>query len=429
MEFVEDKPSMPSASPKFAEHFYSSQQAASQPVDHVPLLDVGRENEPLENEILAAITQVTKSGRFVLGPECQQLEQRIAALCGTSHAIGCASGTDALLLALMAIDLKPGDEVIVPSFTFFSTASVIWRLGGVPVFVDINPRTLNLNPELLRTAVTSKTKAIIPVHLFGQAAEMDAINTFAKQHNLAVIEDAAQAIGGSLAGKPTGSLGDIGCFSFYPTKNLGGFGDGGMLTTNSDSLADQLRLLRVHGMQPRYYHGVVGTNSRLDTIQAAVLNVKLPNLTLWTAARQENADRYYRLFHESGLLDQIVLPRVSSGHVWNQYTIRVLNGQRDRLRKYLTEQGVGTEIYYPIPLHQQACFRSLNTRPGSLPETELAAGQVLSLPIFPTMSPIEQQTVVLRIAHFFGLPEKAGGTTAIPALATHRPTSQPLHSL
>lgn len=365
-----------------------------------------------------------------MGPECQQLEQRIASLCGVSHAIGCGSGTDALLLALMAIDLGSGDEVIVPSFTFFATASAVWRLGASPVFVDIDPNTFNLDPEKLKDAVTSQTKAVIPVHLFGQSADMTAINAIADEHQLTVIEDAAQALGADFDGRPVGSLGHVGCFSFYPTKNLGGFGDGGMLTTNSDALADKLRLLRVHGMKPRYYHDMVGTNSRLDTIQAAVLNVKLPRLASWKSARRDNARRYQQLFRQGGLTSHIDLPTPSPRctHVWNQYTIRVRDGRRDALRESLSDHGIGTEIYYPIPLHQQACFRSLASN-VSLPETDRAAREVLSLPIFPTMTQAEQQTVVLRIAEFFVAQKKQSGAPTLPHIPSHPPASQPLQSL
>lgn len=371
------------------------------PVSKVPLLDIGRENTMLEADILASLTHVMRSGRFVLGPEVQHLEQRIARQCKTPHAVGCASGSDALLLALMAIGIEPGDEVIVPSFTFFATASAVWRLGGVPVFVDIDADTYNIAPEAIRAAVTDKTKAIIPVHLFGRPADMQSINTIAAAHDLRVIEDAAQAIGAATADGPVGSLGDIACFSFYPTKNLGGFGDGGMLTTISDELADQLQLLRGHGMRPRYYHEVVGVNSRLDTMQAVVLNVKLPQLETWSKARADNAARYIDLFREAGVDDRITLPSMCEGgdvSVWNQYTIRVPEG-RDELRAYLAKNNVGTEIYYPVPLHQQECFQSVEQR-FALPETERAAAEVLSLPVFPTMTLAEQKTVVIRIAEF-----------------------------
>lgn len=373
----------------------------------VPLLDIGRENAQLEQKILAAMSHVSRSGRFVLGPEVQQLEQRIAKLCNVAHAIGCGSGSDALLLSLMALEIEPGDEVIVPSFTFFATASAVWRLGAVPIFVDIDPATYNLDPTAVRNAVTEKTKAIIPVHLFGRPADMSRVMDVAREFGLSVVEDAAQALGATEGSHTVGSIGDIGCFSFYPTKNLGGFGDGGMLTTQSDELADRLRLLRGHGMRPRYYHEEVGINSRLDTLQAVVLNVKLPHLPAWSKVRQQNAARYQSLFHDAGLNDHVVLPNTGSidGHVWNQYTIRA-PGFRDELREYLTARNVGTEIYYPVPLHQQRCFVSLPQR-FKLPETERAAREVISLPIFPHMTGAEQETVVARIGQFIEARERS----------------------
>lgn len=372
----------------------------SKPLASVPLLDIGRENGPLEQEIQAAMAQVTRSGRFVLGPEVQQLEQRISRLCEVPHSVGCASGSDALLLALMAIDLQPGDEVIVPSFSFFATASAVTRLGAKPIFVDIDPQTFNIDPECVRAAVTDKTKAIIPVHLFGLAADMEAICEIARPRDIVVIEDAAQAIGARADGRAVGSLGDIACFSFYPTKNLGGFGDGGMLTTKSDEIADRLRLLRGHGMHPRYYHSMVGINSRLDTLQAAVLNIKLPHLKNWSNARAKNASQYERLFERAELTNFLDIPQHSSTslHVWNQYTVRV-PGHRDQLRAQLNQHNVGSEIYYPVPLHQQECFADLEQR-FSLPVTERAAREVLSLPVFPTLTAAEQETVVYRIAEF-----------------------------
>ncbi len=365
----------------------------------VPLLDVNRGNAALREEFLAAIAAVCDSGRFLYGPDVQEFEQAFAANCDVRHAIGCASGSDALLLALMAYDIGPGDEVITSSFTFFATASCIWRLGACPVFVDIEADGFNLDPELIEAAITPATKAIIPVHLFGQCADMDAVNDIAVRHGLKVIEDGAQSIGAEYRARPAGSLGHIGCFSFYPTKNLGGFGDGGMLTTNDDELAARLRQLAAHGMQPRYHHPLVGINSRLDSIQAAVLNVKLTRLGRWTSQRRANADRYHRLFAESGLDRWLVMPEQlpQRYHVWNQFTLRVPDGQRDVLRAKLTEMNVGTEIYYPIPLHQQECFKSLGYEPDSLPETERAAREVLSLPIFPELTAAEQQLVVSRI--------------------------------
>jgi dTDP-4-amino-4,6-dideoxygalactose transaminase len=328
-----------------------------------------------------------------------ELEAGIARLCGVEHAIGCASGSDALLLALMALDIGPGDEVIVPSFTFFATASAVWRLDARPVFVDIDPTTFNIDPNKIERAITGATKAIIPVHLFGQCAEMEPILDIARRHGLRVIEDAAQSIGAAYRDRPCGSLGDIGCLSFYPTKNLGGFGDGGMLTTNDPELAARLRLLAAHGMNPRYYHREVGINSRLDTIQAAILGVKLKYLAETTAARAANAARYWQLFRAAGLDRRVALPQTGVGqrHVWNQYTVRISGARRDEVKNRLAQCGVGAEIYYPVPLHRQECFASLGYAPGSLPATEQAAEEVLSLPIFPELTDAELQTVAHRL--------------------------------
>ena len=370
---------------------------------NVPLLDVSRSNQPIRDEIVAAMTEVIDSGKFVLGPASVQLESAVARICDAKHAVGCGSGSDALLLSLMAVDVQPGDEVIVPSFTFFATASAVWRLGAKPVFVDIEPDSFNLDPQLVKAAVTPATKAIIPVHLFGQCADMDPIHDVASEHGMAVIEDAAQAIGARYRDRPAGGLGDVGCFSFYPTKNLGGFGDAGMLTTSNDELAQRLKLLRGHGMHPRYYHQFVGINSRLDSVQAAGLNVKLTYLSEWTRQRQENAAHYHRLFQQASLEEVLIVPSHPDfmEHVWNQYSIRILSGQRDALREYLSQQGIGSEIYYPVPLHQQKCFQTLDYQEGSLPETERAAREVLSLPIFPELSKREQTTVVEQIGDFF----------------------------
>jgi dTDP-4-amino-4,6-dideoxygalactose transaminase len=365
----------------------------------VPLLDVGRGNRPLRDEFLAAIGRVLDSGRFLHGAEVGQLETEIARLCGAEHAVACASGSDALLLALMALDIGEGDEVIVPSFTFFATASAVWRLNARPVFVDIDPATFNVDPQSVEEAVTPATKAIIPVHLFGQCADMDAVQTIAERHGLWVIEDAAQAIGARHRGRPAGSMGAIGCLSFYPTKNLGAFGDAGMLTTRDEPLAQRLRLLAGHGMNPRYYHKVVGINSRLDTIQAAVLLVKLAHLQEWTTARARHAARYDQLLASRGLDLLAGLPTAAAGcdHVWNQYTIRIPGGRRDAVKAELARMQIGSEIYYPVPLHLQECFRSLGYGPGTLPHTERAAQEVLSLPVFPELTAAEQELVVERL--------------------------------
>ncbi len=369
----------------------------------VPLLDLARQHAGLKEEMLAAIGRVFDSGGFVLGADVLELEQRMATYCQAKHAIGCASGSDALLLALTALDISAGDQVILPSFTFFATASAVTRLGATPVFADIDPRTFNIDPVHAAKLVTSATKAIIPVHLFGQTVDSEALARIARPHGIAIVEDAAQAIGAEIQGRRAGSIGAIGCFSFYPTKNLGGAGDGGMLTTQSDDLADRLRLLRGHGMRPRYYHSCIGINSRLDSLQAAVLNIKLNYIDKWTELRQAKATRYTEMFTDAGLDRVLVLPHTRPGmrHVWNQYVVRVPDGQRAVLREALSEARIGTEIYYPLGLHQQQCFRYLGYHPEDLPETKKAAEDVLALPIFPELRADEQAFVVQRIAAFF----------------------------
>lgn len=371
----------------------------------VPLLDMSRQYAAIENDVQAAVARVCASGKFVLGPDCAELEQSLARYCRVKHALACASGSDALLLALMALEVGPGDEVILPSYTFFATASAVARLGARPVFADIQADTFNIKPAAVQRLISAKTKAILPVHLYGQCAEMQSLVDLGTDRDLTVIEDAAQAIGAEHAGQRAGGMGDIGCFSFYPTKNLGGFGDGGLLTTNRDHLAEKLRLLRVHGMQPRYYHHVLGINSRLDSLQAAVLNVKLPHLDRWTESRQRHAARYAKLFAEAGLDRILALPPTAPHrrHVWNQYIVRVPDGRRDALRQHLTERKIGTEIYYPVPLHLQPCFAYLGYHPGDLPETERAAAETLALPIFPELTAAEQDLVVREIGNFFGL--------------------------
>ncbi|MCA9134253.1 MAG: DegT/DnrJ/EryC1/StrS family aminotransferase [Planctomycetales bacterium] len=374
----------------------------------VPLLDVSRGNAPLREEVLQALADVYDSGRFLYGPPVAELEAAVASLSQSKHAVGCASGSDALLLALMALDIGPGDEVILPSFTFFATASCVSRLGAKIVFADIDPRTYNLDPAAVEANLSRRTRAIIPVHLFGQAAQMDAICNIATGRDIAIVEDVAQALGGAYHGRPLGSWGQIGCTSFYPTKNLGGCGDGGMLTVGSEALADRLRLLSGHGMRPRYHHSAIGINSRLDTFQAAALLVKIKYLQSYTQARQENAQRYHELFTAAGLAGPqgsavVELPYQDPAayHVWNQYSLRVADGRRDALREYLQQRQIGSEIYYPIPLHQQACYRGLGYEAGSLPETEQAAASILHLPIYPELTECEQSQVVDAIAGFF----------------------------
>jgi len=373
----------------------------------VPLLDVPRGNAPHRNEILAAITNVVDSGRFLFGPDVQQLEAECARWSGTDYGVGCASGSDALLLALMALDIEPGDEVICPSFTFFATASAITRLGATPVFIDIDPVTFNMDPAQIESAITSNTKAIIPVHLFGQCADMPAIMDICNARGVVVIEDAAQAIGAGIDGQQAGSWGHVGCISFYPTKNLGGFGDGGMLVTNDADFEDRLRLFAGHGMRPRYHHQVIGINSRLDSIQAAALNVKMKHLAAANTRRQKNAEMYEALLNEAGLEDEIVLPQAvhGSGHVWNQYTLRVKNGRRDKLREFMIQRNVGAEIYYPIPVHAQSCYQVSPSIEMDMTQTNLAAAEVLSLPIFPELEAVEIQTVVECMTSFYAMPQ------------------------
>jgi dTDP-4-amino-4,6-dideoxygalactose transaminase len=368
---------------------------------NIPLLDLKAQFKPLRAEILSAIETVCDEQGFVLGPRVAAFEEAMARYVGARYAIGCASGSDALLLSLMACGVKAGDEVITVPFTFFATAGAISRLGATPVFVDIQPDTFNLDPTKLEAAITPRTKAIIPVHLFGQCADMAAINHIATAKRIAVIEDACQAIGAAQNGRRAGVLGATGCFSFFPSKNLGGFGDGGLITTDDRGLADSLSMLRVHGSRVRYLHEAIGINSRLDALQAAVLHIKLKYLDQWAEGRRRNAATYERLFRQAGLLDRVTLPATRAGnfHVYNQFTVRVAN--RDDLRAYLKEKGVGTEIYYPLPMHLQNCYRSLGYKKGSFPVSEQAAEQVLSLPIYAELSDSQLAYVVDTIAEFY----------------------------
>jgi dTDP-4-amino-4,6-dideoxygalactose transaminase len=374
------------------------------------MLDVSRENRRLRPKIDAAMAEVCQSGAFVHGPACARFEAAMAEYCGVRHAVGCASGSDALLLSLMVLGVGPGDEVIVPSFTFFATASAVWRLGAKPVFADIRPDTFNLDPADVLYKLTTNTKAIIPVHLFGQCAQMEDIHQIATAaRGIPIIEDACQAIGADYRGRRAGALGTLGAFSFYPTKNLGGFGDGGLITTDDDELAARLRVLRDHGQQPRYYHHFVGLNSRLDALQAAVLQVKLPLLNSWCEARKRNADRYTTEFARRGIDESIIAPVAAGGcgHVWNQYTVRVADGRRDALQKHLTERKIGSAIYYPVPLHLQKCFAALGYEQGSLPVTEQACREVLSLPVYPELTADEQECVIDAVAEFCQRQERA----------------------
>ena len=368
----------------------------------VPALNLKAQYDTIRDEIEPVVHKILESQMFVLGPEVAKLEAEVAEYCGASSGIGCASGSDALLLPLLALEIGPGDEVITTPYTFFATAGSIWRTGAKPVFVDIEPDTYNMDPGRLEAAISPRTRAIIPVHLYGQTADMGPIRDIAKRHGLAVIEDAAQAIGAAWNGFRAGTLGDVAAFSFYPSKNLGGFGDGGMVTTSNPLLARRLARLRVHGMEPKYHHHEVGFNSRLDALQAAVLRVKLRHLDAWTAMRRTVADRYRNLFASHGLLELIGLPAERPGnfHVYNQFVIRVPATLRDPLREHLTARKIGTEIYYPIPLHLQACFASLGYRPGDFPRSETAAAQTLALPVYPELSDAEQHYVVGSIYRF-----------------------------
>ena len=368
----------------------------------VPLLDLSEQNQKLRPEIEAALGRVLDTNGFILGGEVKALEEEVAAYCGTKYAIGCASGSDALLLALMALDVKAGDEVITTPYSFFATVSAVTRLGAVPVFVDIDPLTYNLDVAQIESKITERTKAIQPVHLYGQCADMAALREVAAKHGIPLVEDAAQAIGAEEDGKRAGSMSEIGCFSFYPSKNLGGMGDGGMMTTDDEELAAKLFALRVHGSKERYYHKWVGLNSRLDGFQGATLRVKLPHLDEWTNKRKANADRYRELFTDAGLTEQVGMPfeRENVRHIYNQYVVRA-PGLRDGLREFLTVNGVGTDIYYPVPLHLQECFAFLGYREGDMPESERASRETLALPIYPELRPEQQEYVVGKIVEYF----------------------------
>ncbi|MEO6588589.1 MAG: DegT/DnrJ/EryC1/StrS family aminotransferase [Pyrinomonadaceae bacterium] len=370
----------------------------------VPLLDLAEQNQLLRPEIEAALGRVLDTNGFILGSEVAALEKELADYCGAKHAIACASGTDALLLALMAYDISSGYEVITTPYSFFATVSCITRLGAVPVFVDIDPKTYNLDVSQIEERITDKTKAIQPVHLYGQCADMDALMNISEKYNIPIVEDAAQAIGAEDRGKRAGSIGDIGCFSFYPSKNLGGMGDGGFMTTNNDDLAHKLNALRVHGSFERYYHKWVGLNSRLDGFQGAVLRVKLPHLDSWSDKRKANADYYRKLFTDAGLTEQITLPleRENVRHIYNQFVVRVPE-KRHELRQFLTENEIGTDVYYPVSLHLQECFEYLGYTEGDFPESEKASLETLALPIFPELKPEQQEFVARKIGEFFGV--------------------------
>jgi len=368
----------------------------------VPLLDLKEQNDSIRVEIEMALGRVLDSNGFILGAEVALLEDEMATYCGIEHAICCASGSDAILLALMALDIGPGDEVITTPYSFFATVSSITRLGAAPVFVDIDPVTYNLDAAQVEAKITSRTKAIEPVHLYGQCADMTKLLAIGERQGIPIVEDAAQAIGAEENGMRSGSMGTIGCFSFYPSKNLGGMGDGGFLTTNDDATANKLRALRVHGAEDKYYHKYVGLNSRLDGFQGAILRVKLQYLDTWTNKRRANAENYRRMFTDLGVTEEIALPteRECAKHTFNQFVIRVPK-RRDDLRAFLTQKGIGTDIYYPVPLHLQKCFAYLGYSEGDMPEAEKAARETLALPIYPEMRREQQEYVATSIAEFF----------------------------
>ena len=366
----------------------------------MPFLDLKAQFATIRQEILDAVTRTLETQQFILGPEVTAFENEINALTACSFSIACASGSDALILALLALEIGPGDEVITTPFTFFASAGSIARVGAKPVFVDIDPQTFNISPQSIQNAITPRTRAIMPVHLFGLSADMNPILELASAQRIPVIEDAAQAIGARCAGRPLGSLGLMGCFSFFPSKNLGAAGDAGIVTTNDAALADRLRLLHVHGARDKYVYELLGMNSRLDALQAAILRVKLKHLDKWASARQRNAARYRALFSEFHLDSKLSLPVTPphSTHVYNQFTIR--SSVRDNLREHLRTSGIPSEIYYPIPLHLQKAFSYLGHKPGDFPASEAACREVLSLPIYPELTETQQRSVVAAIASF-----------------------------
>jgi dTDP-4-amino-4,6-dideoxygalactose transaminase len=366
----------------------------------VPLLDLQAQYAPIRDEVLAALTRVADSQQFILGPEVEALETELARQLDVDHAIGVSSGTDALLAVLMALGIGPGAEVITPTYSFFATAGCVARLGATPVFVDVDPVTLNVTADVVERAITPATRAIIVVHLFGLPADMTALKAVADRAGVPLVEDAAQAIGARVGDRQVGGLGTAGCFSFFPSKNLGAFGDGGLVTTNDASLAREVRLMRNHGMEPKYHHARIGGNFRLDAMQAAVLRVKAPHLDAWTEARRRNADRYRALVDEFGLSGRVVLPVEPPGyrHIYHQFVIRT--GQRDALREHLLAHRVGTEIYYPVPFHRQECFTSFVGASATFPHADQAAATSLALPIYGELTAAQQRHVMATIAGF-----------------------------
>jgi dTDP-4-amino-4,6-dideoxygalactose transaminase len=367
----------------------------------VPLLDLAAQYAPIRDAVVEAVTRVVDTRKFILGPEVESFEAEVAAYLGAPHAIGVSSGTDALLVVMMALGLGPGDEVIVPTYSFFATAGCVSRTGATPVLVDIDPVSYNLDVEAVRRAITPRTRAVVPVHLYGQAAEMTPLLALAAEHGLEIIEDAAQALGATFEGRALGTLGRFGCFSFYPSKNLGAAGDAGLVTVADDEMAARVRLLRVHGAERTYHHEAVGGNFRMAAIQAAVLRVKLPHLDSWTEARRRNADRYRQLFaaRAPGVPVQLPVELPGRRHIYNQFVVRAR--QRDALKDYLRANGVGSEIYYPVPFHLQPCFADLGVPAGALPESERAAAETLALPIYSELTAAQQQYVVETIAAFY----------------------------
>lgn len=375
--------------------------SSSQPIG-VPLCDLQGQFRSLQPELEAALSRVLASGQVILGPEVAALEEEVAGYCGASHGVGCGSGTDALSLALHALEIGPGDEVILPTFTFFATAGSVCRTGARPVFVDIDPVSYNLEAKQVESCISPRTRALLVVHLFGQCAQMAPLWQVAERHDLPILEDAAQALGAEYQQKRAGSLGVIGCLSFYPTKNLGGYGDAGMTVTSDPALAARMACLRVHGMEPRYYHKYLGWNARIDALQAAMLRVKLPHLEQWIKARQVAAERYDALIEQHRLTTMFERPVVQAEmrHTFNQYVVRVVGGERDALVRHLKAEGIGCEIYYPMPLHLQECLAYLGYREGDFPVSETASRQVLALPMFPEITPAQQERVIQSCVAF-----------------------------
>ncbi len=369
----------------------------------VPLFDMRLQYRGLQKAIEEAIQRVLQSGQVILGPEVAAFENEVARYLGVGYAVGCASGTDALLLALKALDIGPGDEVIVPAFTFFATAASVVRAGATPVFADVEADTANLDPRDVAERITSRTRAVIAVHLFGQCAEMEPLWKLAERYGLYIIEDAAQAFGAEYQGKKAGTLGHLACFSFYPTKNLGAFGDAGMVVTNDPHWAQRLARLRVHGMEPKYYHAELGWNSRLDALQAAILRVKLPWVDRFVDARRAIAKRYQELLAQENLQTEMrpLVQRPYGKHSFNQFVVRITNGHRDALMRHLSQHGIGTEIYYPLPLHLQPCFREFGYRRGDFPVSEQLSQEVLALPMYPELTYPQQKIVIQSCTAYY----------------------------